>query len=374
MYRSCAELIYIIFWSCIVIIGAIRIKKYGVENIKLNLEKEIKLYKSSCLKLLSVIKRVTNRLVIPSLKLRLILMFFIAMIIYIFLSKRYSFYIIAFLIYLTIIFYYVMRKVNYFDYILKNSRKVFDGDFSVKLQEKGDKDLIKLAHNINLIKCKYEEVLEERLKDEKMKTEIVLNISNNLKLPIDSIKNYIELYKNENTLENEKNQYLDIIFSKANKLKELITNLFEVSKLNSGQIEVFKEEIDIAALIYQVIGEATFEYAYKNIKFIVNSFKEEVYIEADGEKFSKLISILVLNAFKYSIENSRIYIEIEQKNDKISISMKNVANYELSENSKYKSSGFGLVIASKIAELHGGSIEVQREVDLFKVYLIVDAK
>lgn len=276
-----------------------------------------------------------------------------------------------FIVYLVIIFLYIMKKVNYFEYILKSANKIADGDFSIELNESGDKDLSKLAHNINLIKHDYENAIEERLKDERLKSEIVLNVSNNLKLPINSIENYIGLYQNKNIIDKEKEEYLNIIYDRAKKLKTLIENLFEVSKLNSGKVELNKEDIDIMELIYQVIGECSQDYIEKNIKFIVNSFRQEVIISADGKRISRLMVELIVNALKYSLDGTRVYIEVEKAGDKIGISIKNVANYDMciDEKSVSKNSGFGIIIASGIAEIHGGSMKIEREGDLFKVYV-----
>lgn len=276
-----------------------------------------------------------------------------------------------FIAYLVIIFLYIMKKVNYFNYILKSADKIADGDFSIELNESGDKDLSKLAHNINLIKHDYENAIEERLKDERLKSEIVLNVSNNLKLPVNSIENYIGLYQNENTLASEKVEYLNLIYDRAKKLKVLIENLFEVSKLNSGKIVLHKEDIDITELIYQVIGECSDNYSEKNIKFIVNSFSEEVIIKADGKKISRLMVELISNALKYSLDGTRVYIDIEKVSDKIMVSIKNVANYDMQVYEKFdsKTSNFGIIIASGIAEIHGGNMKIEREGDLFKVYV-----
>lgn len=390
MYRAWIELVYIILWFFILIFFIMHLRKKGFEEISLSAKREIQSLKLALDDSILVIKRirkisikvlniVLEKLIIQNLTLRYILMLILAIAFFTISLSGFSlnffenYSVDAFIIYLILLSFYVMKKVIYFNYILRSTHKISKGDFSVKLKEKGDKDLIKLAHNINSIKDNYEKVLQERIKDEKLKSEIVLNVSNNLKLPVNSIKNYIKLYQNENALEVEKNEYIDIIYNKAKKLKSLIENLFEVSKLNSGKVELHKEKIDIVALIYQVIGETSFDYTEKNIKFIVESFKEEIIINVDAKKISKLMENLISNALKYSVANTRVYIDVRQEQDKIKISIKNVANYELNadENKKVKlkNPGFGLVIANGIAELHGGSVNIEGEGDLFKVYL-----
>lgn len=338
------------------------------------------------------INLVIRKLTIPNLKLRCILILTIAITLPSILSEtiysgRLSILGILnilkhniigdfFIVYLIIIFLYIMKKVSYFEYILKSANKIADGDFSVELSEKGDKDLSKLAHNINLIKHDYKNAIEERIKDERLKSEIVLNVSNNLKLPVNSIESYISLYQNENTLAKEKEEYLNIIYDKAKKLKTLIENLFEVSKLNSGKVELYKEDIDIMELIYQVIGESSDNYSEKNIRFIVNSFSEEIIINADGKKISRLIEELISNALEHSLADTRVYIDVDKVEDKMLLSIKNVANYdvEVDGETAYKASKFGMIIANGIAEIHGGSMKIEREGDLFKVYLLLSLK
>lgn len=404
MYRAWVEFICIVVCFLISIFFIINLRKQGMKKIKLRLKKEIQLYKLNFSKLNYMTKKIINitlkKLTISNMKLRCILILIITItlppilseVIY---SRRLSVlgilhafkffitdvpirYILEdfFIVYLVIIFLYIMKKVNYFEYILKSANKIADGDFSIELKESGDRDLSKLAHNINLIKHDYQNAIEERIKDERLKSEIVLNVSNNLKLPVNSIESYISLYQNENTLDKEKEEYLNIIYDKAKKLKTLIENLFEVSKLNSGKVELHKEDIDIMELIYQVIGESSDNYSEKNIRFIVNSFSEEIIINADGKKISRLIEELISNALEHSLAGTRVYIDVDKAEDKMMLSIKNVANYDVEADEKIpvKASKFGIIIASGIAEIHGGSMKIEREGDLFKVYLLLSLK
>ena len=394
MYIAWGELAYVVLWICVFIYFIIHMKTYGLGKTRVTLRNEKQLLKLKISKNLVCVNdkfcRIINslffRFTVTNLKLRYVLIFFIVIAVFIYSLKEYFFnkyieegflvYVGVFLAYLIIIFLYIMKKVNYFEYILKSADKIADGDFYIELNESGDKDLSKLAHNINLIKHDYQNAIEERIKDERLKSEIVLNVSNNLKLPVNSIESYISLYKNENTLAKEKEEYLNIIYDKAKKLKILIENLFEISKLNSGKVELNKEDIDIMELIYQVIGESLDNYSEKNIKFIVNSFSEEVIINADGKKISRLIEELISNTLEHSLAGTRVYIDVEKADDKMMLSIKNVANYDMELDEKFspKASKFGIIIASGIAEIHGGSMKIEREGDLFKVYLLLSLK
>lgn len=282
-----------------------------------------------------------------------------------------------FFIYLIIAFLYVIKKIYYFNYILKSTEKIAKGDFSIELKEKSDRDLARLARNINFIRKEYEIVSQERMRNEKLKTELILNVSKDLKIPLTSIMEYIKLYRKNEISKIEKEKYLKIILSKSKRLKVLIEDLFEISKITSGKMELHKEKIDIVDLIYQVIGEYSSYYCDKNIKFTVNSFNEEVILSVDGEKISRLIGNLISNALKYSMKNTRVYISIERNSEKIiTISVKNVSLSELDFNPleilgeyKIKKQGMGLAIAKGIVELHGGKIHIEKEADLFKVYI-----
>lgn len=408
MYTAWGELLYVIFCIFILAIFIIHLRKQGFERIKFNVKNEVQLWKFKYYKnfihitekMYKIINLMIRKFTISNIKLRCVLILIIAIILPTILSEviysrrlsilgvlnAFEFFIKNvlthysigdfFIVYLVIIFLYIMKKMNYFEYILKSANKIAEGDFSIELNEKGDKDLSKLAHNINAIKYDYQNAIEERIKDERLKSEIVLNVSNNLKLPVNSIESYISLYQNENTFAKEKEEYLNIIYDKAKKLKTLIENLFEVSKLNSGKVELNKEDIDIMELIYQVIGESLDNYSEKNIRFIVNSFSEEIIINVDGKKISRLIEELISNALEHSLANTRIYIDVEKMDDKMLLSIKNVANYvvEADEEIPAKASKFGIIIASGIAEIHGGSMKIEREGDLFKVYLLLSLK
>ncbi|WP_446898938.1 sensor histidine kinase [Clostridium sp. LBM24168] len=305
-------------------------------------------------------------------KLEYVLKFVIVIVLY-----NLNFISCIFFIYILLLLLYVLIKVRYFDYIVKNTEAISKGNFYIKLEEKGDKDLLELAHNINLINKKYESVFEEHIKDEKLKVEIIKNFSGNLRFPLYSLEKYIKLYKQQGISEEKKKYYIDIINTKTEKMKYMIEDIFEFSKISSGKIELTDKKINIVDLIYQVIGELCSYHTEKNIKFIVNTFKEEVYLSADGEKISKLMTILVLNSIKYSLENTRVYIDIIRKSENIvQISIKNVSLIEMDfsireifEKCNSEGSSMGLIMARAIVELYGGNIKVEKEADLFKVYI-----
>ncbi len=273
------------------------------------------------------------------------------------------------------------------DVIIVNEelKKVNEGNFEEDIVLEGSSAVKELAHSINLIKAVYKEILDEGVKNEKLKTELISNVSHDLKTPLTSIINYVNILKNEDITDEERKEYLLILEKKSLKLKSLIEDLFEMSKINSGKIKLNKEKLDIVSLVYQEVGEYSTLYEDKNIAFVVNSEEESIYMNFDGKLISRALENLIINALKYSMENTRIYIDIEKTEKSVNLSIKNIANYEMdfneeemferfargdkSRNSKVEGSGLGLAITKSIVELHNGTIKIKREGDMFKIFL-----
>ncbi|WP_293981040.1 sensor histidine kinase KdpD [uncultured Clostridium sp.] len=264
-------------------------------------------------------------------------------------------------------------------------RRVNEGNLQDDIILDGSPAIRELAHNINLIKAGYKEILEEGVRSEKLKTELISNVSHDLKTPLTSIINYVNIIKSKDITEEERSDYIEILEKKSLKLKSLIEDLFEMSKINSGKLKLNKELIDILALVHQGVGEYSTLYEEKNICFKVTCDEDAVYMELDGKMMSRAIENLIINSIKYSLENTRVYIDIEKEHGFVTISMKNIANYEMnfneeeiferfargdkSRNSKIEGSGLGLAITKSIIELHGGIIKIRREGDMFKIYI-----
>ncbi|OPJ66197.1 sensor histidine kinase [Clostridium chromiireducens] len=282
---------------------------------------------------------------------------------------------------------YALKKT--LDIIVVNDalRKVCEGNLQEDIKLDGSPAIKELAENINLLKAGYKEILENGVHNEKLKTELISNVSHDLKTPLTSIINYVNILKSSDITEEERAEYLLILEKKSLKLKALIEDLFEMSKINSGKIKLNRELIDILSLIYQGVGEYSTLYEEKNISFKVTSEEDAVYMELDGKMMSRAIENIIINALKYSLNNTRVYIDIKSENDYIIIGVKNISNYEMdfnedemferfargdkSRNSKIEGSGLGLAITKSIVELHGGEVKIKKEGDMFKIYLIL---
>ncbi|MEO2506787.1 HAMP domain-containing sensor histidine kinase [Clostridium paraputrificum] len=263
-------------------------------------------------------------------------------------------------------------------------KKSDDGNINYEIKEQCSPEVRELLNNISKIKEGYSIAVEDALRNEKLKTELISNVSHDLRTPLTSIINYVNILRQDIT-KDEKEDYLAIVEKKAKKLKVLIDDLFEMSKINSGKMELFKDNIDIVSLIHQTIGEYYYIYESKNIEFKVDSYREEVYIDLDGKLISRAIENIIINAMKYSLEGTRVYVDIIEKDGYIVLSFKNISNYEMnfdnkeiferfargdsSRNSRIEGSGLGLAITKSIIELHDGKVYITREGDMFKIFI-----
>ena len=282
---------------------------------------------------------------------------------------------------------YALKKT--LDIIVVNDalRKFNEGNLQEDIKLDGSLAIRELAENINLIKAGYKEILENGVHNEKLKTELISNVSHDLKTPLTSIINYVNILKSGDITDEERAEYLLILEKKSFKLKVLIEDLFEMSKINSGKIKLNRELIDILSLIHQGIGEYSTLYEEKNISFKVTTEEDAIYMELDGKMMSRALENIIINALKYSLTNTRVYINIKLEDDYVKIGVKNIANYEMdfneeemferfargdkSRNSKVDGSGLGLAITKSIVELHGGEVQIKKEGDMFKIYFIL---
>lgn len=263
---------------------------------------------------------------------------------------------------------------------IRNGRKVSDLDI------KASSELSAIAETINTLKngVIYSQNAQE--KSERLKTELITNVSHDLRTPLTSIINYTELLKNKNLSEEEKEGYLGIIDRKSQRLKVLIDDLFEVSKMVSGNVELKKEKIDLVQLLQQALGEYDETIKATTLDFRVTNQEPSIYATVDGQKLWRVFDNLIGNILKYSLEHSRVYISIKLEFDQAILQFKNISKYELDDNldelyERFKrgdtsrhteGSGLGLAIAKSIMDLHQGMMKIETDGDLFKVTLALN--
>ncbi len=297
-------------------------------------------------------------------------------------------YVVYVLFYIVFILSKFIKFCNYIDEIIKGTNKIISGDLDLTIKEKGDKSLLILSQNINKINKGFKISIEDQIKNEKLKSELVANISHDLKTPpLTSIINYTDILIKEKISEDEKEEFLKILNRKSLKLKTLIEDLFEISKINSGKVKLNKQKVDVVELLNQSIAEYsdTEIYKNKNLTFILKTFLPEIKIDLDGNRLSRVFENLINNSLKYSLSNTRIYVEIEDVVKGIKISFKNVSYAPLdfdkkdiferftrgdrSRTSNIEGSGLGLAIAKSIVELHDGIMYIDFDGDLFKAII-----
>jgi signal transduction histidine kinase len=285
---------------------------------------------------------------------------------------------------------YSLKKSLDISVINDGLKKINSGDLEYSLKNIGEREVKELVDNINQIKDGYRIALNEKVRNEKLKTELISNVSHDLKTPLTSIINYVNILNDPNITEEERKDYLTILDRNSKRLKTLIEDLFEVSKLNSGKMKIEKTEIDIVSLVHQGVGEYSNLYEEKNLEFKVSSNEDEIFVELDGKLMSRVFENIIVNSLKYSLNNTRVYIDINSRENSVEVSFKNISNYEMdfntediferftradkSRNSSIEGSGMGLAITKSIVELHSGRINIEVEGDMFKIYLIIPKK
>ncbi|MEG1256501.1 HAMP domain-containing sensor histidine kinase [Clostridium sp.] len=277
-----------------------------------------------------------------------------------------------------------LENINNKQKLIKYLQKIEDGDIDIDINSKKLGTLSDLASEINTLKISYKKKIEDGLKNERLKTELITNVSHDLKTPLTSIVNYVDILKDETLEKDEIKDYVTILDNKSNKLKKLVEDLFEMSKMNSGQIILNRTDIDIVELIHQSLGELTFLGEDSNLTFKVIG-ESSCLANVDGARMSRVMDNLICNAIKYSLENSRVYLQVSKTNEYCEIVVKNISKYDLdfneeeilerfvrgdkSRNSNIEGSGLGLAITNTIVELHGGTLKVKCDGDLFKVII-----
>lgn len=278
-----------------------------------------------------------------------------------------------------------LKKTIEISLVNEKIKSIDKGEFDYFISKQGSIEIKELIRNIGEIKDDYKKAMDEIVNSEKIKTELITNVSHDLRTPLTSIINYVNILQETGLTDDEIKDYLKILDKKSKKLKVLIDDLFEMSKINSGKMVINKENIDIVSLIYQAIGEYSFLYEDKNVEFNVESEHEEINMSLDGKLISRAIENIVINALKYSLEKTRIYVEIKDKGEYVRLAFKNISNYKMefddedifekfvrgdkSRNSNIDGSGLGLAITKSIMELHQGNVEIKREGDMFKIYI-----
>lgn len=281
--------------------------------------------------------------------------------------------------------FYKLRKYNrQQDEIREALEQIYQGKTDIYLDDQELEGVLKeMAIYINDIAGGFSNAIEESLKSERLKTELITNVSHDIKTPLTSIINYVDLLKKENIQDEKVKEYIQILDKKSQRLKKLTEDLVEASKVSSGNVKLNIEEINLKELMNQSIGEFKDRFEEKQLKIEVNMPEEEIKIKADNRYMYRVIENLFSNITKYALEKSRVYIDMKKEKTEIEISMKNISKEKLNissdelmqrfvrgDKARYtEGSGLGLSIAKSLIELQGGKFDIIIDGDLFKVVM-----
>lgn len=283
------------------------------------------------------------------------------------------------------------RDVKERQNIVNGIEKIAAGDFSYQVeQDKVHGYNTALAKSVNSIGNGIKNAVENSMKDERMKTELITNVSHDIKTPLTSIINYVDLIKREEVDNERVRNYIRILDEKSQRLKQLTDDLVEASKISSGNISLNFERINLTELLKQTIGEFSEKFDKKNLSIVMDVKASNAVIEADSRRIWRIMENLFNNIYKYALEGTRVYItvyplknKVVMKQEWVEISIKNISATELNcnpeelterfirgdESRTTEGSGLGLSIAKNLTEAQKGTFKISLDGDLFKVVM-----
>jgi len=273
---------------------------------------------------------------------------------------------------------------------IKNAlHEVYIGNPNIELNSEELKGTLKeLAIYVNDISNGFNNAIQEKLKSERLKTELITNVSHDIKTPLTSIINYVDLLKQEDIKDKKVMEYINVLDSKSQRLKKLIEDLVEASKASSGSVKLNIEEINLSELLKQVTGEFKDKFDEKNLIVDLDLPSSNIKIQADNRYMYRIIENLYSNVSKYAMDNTRVYISLIKSNNQIKLEIKNISKEKLNitadelmqrfvrgDKSRFtEGSGLGLSIAKSLSELQNCSFNIEIDGDLFKAVLIWNIK
>ncbi len=292
---------------------------------------------------------------------------------------------------LIVIIVFAPKWVQKYDEIKKGIQEVNSGNLDYKIPVEGDNELDELAEGINKITEATSLAVQNELKNQRMKTDLISNVSHDLKTPLTSMVTYIDLLKTEGLDSENAPKYLDILEQKTDRLRQLTEDLFEAAKASSGATPVRMSRVDLLSLLNQGLGEMNERVEESNLEFVVNAERDRYFVKADGQLLWRVISNLLSNVLKYSQENTRVYINFMSQTTEdgglVFMEMKNISRQSLNidpaelterfkrgdESRSTEGSGLGLAIAKDLMKLMGGWIDIIIDGDLFKAKIMLSA-
>ena len=281
-----------------------------------------------------------------------------------------------------VVLYYLIKKAWGREQIIAGLKKITDGDLQYKIPTEklsGEQEMV--ADYINHIGEGLDAAVENSLKNERMKTELITNVSHDIKTPLTSIINYVDLLKRENPEDPKIRGYLEVLENKAQRLKVLTEDVVEASKASTGNIALEMTDLNFIELVHQVIGEFEEKFEERNLTMVVHFDEEEAIICADGRRLWRVLENVFGNVSKYAMENTRVYVDVKVDRPNVQLSLKNISAQPLNISAEElterfirgdvsrntEGSGLGLSIAKDLVQLQGGEFKLYLDGDLFKV-------
>lgn len=281
--------------------------------------------------------------------------------------------------------YYMIRKAIAKEKLKNGIAHIANGEVDYQIPLKGLKgDELDMAAHINHIGEGLSKAVEKSMKDERLKTDLITNVSHDIKTPLTSIINYVDLLKRENIQDPKIQGYLDILEAKAQRLKHLTEDVVEASKISSGNITMEYMNINFVEMINQTTGEFAEKFEKRNLQIVLNVPDHPVLIRSDGRRMWRVVENIYNNAAKYAMEGTRVYADMIEKEHTVEFSLKNISEQplnisadELTErfirgdvSRSTEGSGLGLSIAKNLTQLQGGAFNLYLDGDLFKVTIV----
>lgn len=294
-----------------------------------------------------------------------------------------SFGIVLSVLYSVLLFFYIRKKLKKvqkdYQVLLKEAHQLADGRFDEELTQ--DVGIFNaLGDELKNVRIGFEKAVSEEIKSQNMKTELISNVSHDLKTPLTGIKNYAELLGQDNVSGQDKQVYLENLQHYIDRLNNLIEDLFEVSKVNSGNIELNPVELNVVALIQQAQAETEDLLKQKNLTVILDAPENGIVQRLDGDKTYRIFENLFTNIAKYALPGTRVYVSATAQPDYTEIAFKNISEAQMNftpeeiverfvrgDKSRHESgSGIGLAIVKSFTEVQNGTFSIEIDGDLFK--------
>lgn len=280
------------------------------------------------------------------------------------------------------VFYVVLNGLLLKEKLKKGIEEIALGNMEYQIPLQGLRgENLKLAEMINGIANGFHMAVEEAMKNERLKTDLITNVSHDIKTPLTSIINYVAILKQSDIADPKIQGYLDILEAKAQRLKTLTEDVVEASKVSSGNISLEYMDVDLVEMIQQTEGEMAEKFEARNLKMIVNLPAEPAVVHVDGRRMWRVLENIFGNAAKYAMPGTRVYAVLKLEEDTVDLSLKNVSEHQLNISAdelterfirgdlsrSSEGSGLGLSIAQSLTTMQGGTFNLYLDGDLFRV-------